>query len=320
MRYIGLLLLILLGTYAQAQIASLHFFDRYYTTFNRARVITNPAYAGFESQGNLHLFTQQYFYSGDPSPSHQQFVLGYDGRLGESKKHNLGGMMYFDRYSYEDFQSSMRADLQIPYAFRIHLSDRKKISFGVAPYLSYVRHEVNYRSSSVIIDPAIKRITDAFYVGATLGGWVQINGFYVGLSGWLHLPVSSPDGEKKGIAYDYTYLQFGYKIPYESISITPLIHTRISNITDQAKTNLDMGFLAGFLDDKLQAGYAHAIVSKGTEESYWGAFTLGGQFFDRLNVFANYRIPRTTDKGSFPSVLELSLGLRFGEVDQTDKK
>jgi hypothetical protein len=314
MRFIGLLIGILIGTYAQAQVASLHFFDRYYTTFNRARVITNPAYAGFESQGNLHLFTQQYFYSYDPAPSHQQFVLGYDGRLAESKKHNLGGIMFFDRFVYEDFRSSMRADLQIPYAFRIHLSDRKKISFGVAPYLSYVRHEVD--TSPLTIG---KRITDAFYLGATLGGWLQFNGFYAGLSGWLHLPVSNPDGEKKGIAYDYTFLQFGYKIPYESVSITPLVHTRIRNVTDQAKMNFDMGFLAGFLDDKLQAGYAHAVVSEGTEESYWGAFTLGGQFFDRLNVFVNYRIPRTTDKGSFPSVLELSLGLRFGEIDQADK-
>lgn len=315
MRLIGLLFLMLIGTYAQAQLASLNFFDRYYTTFNRARVNINPAYAGFEAQGNLQLFTQQYLYTGG-DPSQQHFVLGYDGRLGESKKHNLGGIMYFDRYKLGDLQSSMRADLQIPYAFRIHLSDRKKISFGVAPYLSYVRHEISFSSSIIINDPAIQRITDAFYVGATLGGWVQINGFYAGLSGWLHLPVSSPDGEKKGIAYDYTYLQFGYKIPYESISITPLVHTRISNITDKALLNFDMGFLAGFLDDKLQAGYAHAIISEGTGESYWGAFTLGGQFFDRLNVFANYRIPRN----SAPSVLELSLGLRFGEVDKTDKE
>ena len=280
-------------------------FDRYYTSFFQTRLFTNPAYTGFEAQGNIHLFTQQYFFA-DADASQQSYVLAYDGRLGES--HNLGGMFFFDRYAFEN-SNMTQLNLQIPYAFRIKLGERKKLSLGASPYFNYFRSD--------FVSAGMGNIRDFTYAGTSIGAWLKINGFFAGLSGAMSYRLSEQPTNDDRFQYQYTYFQIGYRIPYEGISITPIVHYRsVHSYKDITPVLLDMGFLAGFLEDKLQAGYIHSFPVDEQTNYYWGAFTLALNVAKKLTLSANYRIPRSSATGLSQNVLEFNVNYRFGEVDE----
>ena len=225
-----------------------------FTHYQLNPVLINPAYTGFTESHRLQMNLRNQWTAFPGAP--QTYAINYNGPIG--KKIGLGVNILS-----EDIAQISRMKAGFNYAFRLKF-DELKVSAGLSgAYQSFnlatsVFDQANplYEQGDFIVEEAVDGIQ---FFDAGLGFFAEYqNATYFGLSfpGMVRAKLNNIEGESDGGLGEFYIFQVGHKFKFSEHGINVNPSMMIRKMRD-IPFQVDFNVLAGFVEEKLQAGVSY---------------------------------------------------------------